>query len=389
MQTVKENSIRMFLLRPAVRWALYLVGWAVFGWALWQLFLISDLYSETPMYVRRAVYRISLAFYLFGFFVPVIFALSHRFSFEKKAWYWSILVHAIAAILLAALHVYLMDLFIDRPRRIPSFFPGAPGVPPRGQLRGQQPDASLIVFLAVLRNLNAAFFGYWIVLGFANGVKYYKKYQERALHATRLETQLASAQLQALKDQLRPHFLFNALHTLSSLIYEDVRAADKMIRQLSDLLRLALDNSGRQFVPLREEIAFLNLYLEIMKTRFQDRLQAEIEIEPDALDLQVPNLILQPLVENAIKHGFEQDGGGGVVKVSAKKREGKVLEIAVIDSGPGLKIPESEAFAKGVGLKNTVERLAQIYGSKRLLTLENQASKGLKVKLRIPIETNL
>src|SRR5262249_32977164 len=155
------------------------------------------------------------------------------------------------------------------------------------------------------------------------------------LKASQLEARLAQAQLQALKSQLHPHFFFNTLHAISSLMRKDIEAADRMLTRLSDLLRLTLENVGAQETTLRQELDFLEGYLEIEQTRCRDRLQVKIEIEPETLDARVPNLILQPLVENAVRHGVAPRAAPGRIEISARRVGGK-LEMQVRDNGAGL-----------------------------------------------------
>jgi sensor histidine kinase YesM len=200
-----------------------------------------------------------------------------------------------------------------------------------------------------------------------------------------LEGQLSQAQLQALKMQLHPHFLFNTLHSISALLNKDKEAARQMIARLGDFLRLTLENSGAQEVTLQQEIEFLVCYLEIQRIRFQDRLTTSLDVEAEALDAQVPNLILQPIVENAIRHGISQRSTPGRIEIQAKHRNG-VLRIQVRDNGPGLPVNRSheKLFQKGLGLANTQTRLERLYGGEHRFELTNDPAGGLIVTLEIP-----
>ena len=184
--------------------------------------------------------------------------------------------------------------------------------------------------------------------------------------------------------QLNPHFLFNCLHSISSLMHQDVEGADRMITQLGDLLRAALANSDTQEVPLRQELDFLRRYLEIEQTRFGDRLAVIMEIAPDTLDAQVPNLILQPLVENAIRHGIEPHAKAGRVELRARRQDGS-LALEVQDSGAGLRAGASAN--EGVGLSNTRARLRELYGASHQFELQDASDGGLRVRLRIPFRS--
>src|SRR5690606_36019960 len=180
--------------------------------------------------------------------------------------------------------------------------------------------------------------------------------------AARLEKHLVEAQLQTLQRQLQPHFLFNTLHAISALMHRDVDAADRMLSRLSDLLRLSLDTVGRQLIPLKAEIDFLTRYLQIEQARLGERLTVEWDVEDDTLDGLVPNLVLQPLVENAIKHAIALKSEGGAVRISAR-REGEMLRMEVQDSGSGPSDSGLQSLKTGIGLSNTRARLTHHYGA--------------------------
>ena len=176
---------------------------------------------------------------------------------------------------------------------------------------------------------------YWAVVGLSHALDFHRESQEQRLAAAQLGTRLAEARLQSLQSQLNPHFLFNTLHTISALMHRDTEAADAMLARLSDLLRLSLDRISTQQVTLKEEMDFLQKYIEIERTRFGDRLEVRIDIEPETLDASVPNLLLQPLVENAIRHGIAQKVGGGLLEIKAAREENELC-LLVRDTGPGL-----------------------------------------------------
>lgn len=216
---------------------------------------------------------------------------------------------------------------------------------------------------------------------------YYRESRARELRTAQLEAQLAQAQLQALQAQIHPHFLFNALNTISTVIYEDVRAADTMIARLSDFLRHSLNASRSQEVTLGEELNFLNLYLDIMRPRFEDRLRVEFEVSQGISNALLPKLILQPLVENSIKHAA--DPISGLVNIAIKaSRENGSLRVEVRDDGPGLSGKFREVAGNGVGLTNTAERLKKLYGSNHELTLQNSIDGGLLVSVKLPYHTH-
>ena len=248
------------------------------------------------------------------------------------------------------------------------------GVPAADMLRRRQ-----ILLPAIGVETFGNFIIYALIVCGHYAYDYYQKYREREMRSVELEGRLAQAELQNLKMQLHPHFLFNTLHTISVLMMRDVNLANRMLIRLSDLLRITLDNTGSQMVPLKQELDFLRGYLEIEQTRFQDRLTVDIDVQPAALDAPVPNLILQPLVENAIRHGIATRPGAGTIQLRATT-DGPVLRLQVRDDGPGL----DGSFKKGIGLTNTEARLRQLYGTQHSFDIRNSAAGGVEVTITIP-----
>ena len=230
------------------------------------------------------------------------------------------------------------------------------------------------------KNFDWEMMTYWAVIGLSHALDFHRESQERELTAAQLRTRLAEANLQALQRQLHPHFLFNTLNTISALMHRDTEAADAMLERLGDLLRLTLDRVGTQHVSLKDELDFLRKYLEIEKTRFGERLQVHIEVDLATLDAAVPNLVLQPLVENALRHGIGPKIGGGRVDIIAR-RDGQDLWLEVRDNGVGL---TSDAFHKGVGLTNTRSRLEHLYGDRYRFECHTPPGGGLLVTVVIP-----
>jgi two-component system, LytTR family, sensor kinase len=224
---------------------------------------------------------------------------------------------------------------------------------------------------------------YWAVVGLSHAFDFHRESQERELTAAQLRTRLAEANLQALQRQLHPHFLFNTLNTISALMHRDTQAADAMLERLGDLLRLTLDRIGTQHVSLKDELDFLRKYLEIEKTRFGERLHVHIEVDLDTLDAKVPNLVLQPIVENALRHGIGPKIGGGRVDISAR-RDGDDLWLEVRDNGVGL---TTDAFHNGVGLTNTRSRLEHLYGDRFRFECHTPPGGGLLVSVVIPFSS--
>jgi LytS/YehU family sensor histidine kinase len=254
---------------------------------------------------------------------------------------------------------------------------------------------------------------YGAVGGLAHAVHFYRRFRERERRALLLESNLANARLDALRAQLQPHFLFNSLNAIAALLRRDPRLAEATLLSLSELLRLALRQSERQEIALREELEFVRRYLEIQQTRFGDRLRVEQDIEAAALDCAVPTLLLQPLVENAIRHGLEPDGNAGLVRLTARKQDGRLV-LTVEDDGAGFATqaggisdrkaivlqagPDSSPVAgspppgarhaarsgTGIGLTNLRARLETLYGTRQALELGPRPGGGVTVRIEIP-----
>ncbi|MEP7338066.1 MAG: histidine kinase, partial [Acidobacteriota bacterium] len=224
---------------------------------------------------------------------------------------------------------------------------------------------------------------FWAMIALIHAFEFHRRYRQREFETARLQTQLAESRLEALTAQLHPHFLFNTLQGISTLMHRNVKAADAMLSRLSDLLRQTLQRGERQEAPLHEEIEMLDHYVEISRERFKNRLVFETQISSEARAALVPFFILQPLVENALQHGIARRAGIGRVCVSAK-RQGEMLHLSVTDDGPGLTKEERAFPREGIGLSNTRQRLRQLYGDGQSLTLKTPAEGGLRVELIIP-----
>ncbi len=223
---------------------------------------------------------------------------------------------------------------------------------------------------------------YWAIVGLSHALLYYRESRARELRAAQLETRLVAAQLSSLQQQLHPHFLFNTLHAISTLMHRDVDAADRVLIQLSDLLRITLEHLGRQEITLGAELGALSKYVAIEQTRFADRLVVGFEIQPETLDCMVPSLLLQPLVENAIKHGVARKSGAGHVDIRAR-REGDKLRLEVRDDGAGLTEDALTALQKGIGVSTTRARLQHLFGADYRFEFHRLAQ-GLAVVVAVP-----
>ncbi|HEV7590463.1 MAG TPA: histidine kinase [Longimicrobium sp.] len=290
-----------------------------------------------------------------------IFWVALRFRFTRRAWPLAVVVHAAGAVA-AALGNILFNLAMAR-----VLSPGDPGQ-----------------FESYFRTTFFTDFEWYLLLvGAAYTVDYYRRLRAREVHAARLDESLAAARLEALKMQIQPHFLFNTLHTISELVHEDPYAAERMIVRLADLLRLTVDNAQTHEVTLAQEVEFLEAYLEIQRTRFQDRLQVEVAMGPGTAGARVPNLVLQPLVENAIRHGAASLGGLGRISVKSERR-GERLRMEVHDNGPGPHPDPRPGGRQGVGVRNTRERLEQMYGQGGRLELTHCPVGGTIAAVEIP-----
>jgi two-component system, LytTR family, sensor kinase len=229
---------------------------------------------------------------------------------------------------------------------------------------------------------------YGAIVGAGRAVHYYARFQERAVRALELEKLLVQSQLQALRMQLEPHFLFNALNTISAHVESDPRAARRMIEELGELLRFSLESHEKQEVPLSEELALLNRYLAIQRARFEDRLRIELDVPAEALEAYVPSQLLQPLVENALRHGLAPRAAGGCVRIEAARR-GSELRLRVVDDGVGLAGGSTQGTV-GRGLWITRQRLARLYpGGRARLDIRNGVPSGAIVEVTVPWRTDL
>jgi signal transduction histidine kinase len=335
-----------------------------------QAYRLTTLNLRTPMDIEVGKL---LLLNLVYWYVPatlstVIFRLGYRFRLDGPRFLRALLVHAGSAMAYSVVHCALMIAF--------RFLLWTDA--------GKVPTVAWTSFVQrqYLLNLDYTLMTYTTVLALAYALHYSRESQARAVKEAQLETRLVEARLRTLQAELQPHFLFNTLHAISSLVHTNPDGADRMISRLSDLLRLTFDRSGAPRIPLQEELEFLQKYLEIEQTRFHDRLSVRFEIDPETLDAEVPRLILQPLVENAIKHGVSPKPGAGLVQISTK-RQGENLWIEVSDNGVGLTAGARAQLRSGVGLSNTRDRLECLYGDAHRIEFSDEA-RGLAVRLLFP-----
>src|SRR5215469_7493125 len=354
------------------RAALLFCGWTLVSIIFAGISYAAAIGENNKEFGFGSALRLNLVqFYLWAILSPFVFRFSRRFPIELRPLnIRNLLLYFPALISFAGIHqaLHLAVLWSITPR-----------------WRQKYP--------ALMDCYRAYFaFGFYIDLIIAlliviavHALLYYQNFRASELAQSSLKTQLAEAQLTALKMQLHPHFLFNTLHSISSLVLEDPQKANSMIARLGDFLRLTIDNSEQQLVTLKEETEFLRCYLDIEQVRFGDRLAVAFDLEPQTLSAQVPHLILQPVVENAIQHAIAPRAAQGQINIEAKRLD-SLLRIAVSDNGPGLTSNAIPSAKKCVGLTNVRTRLQQIYGPDFRFELMNGRNGGLTVVMEIPFQ---
>ncbi len=310
------------------------------------------LYREIPVWV------------IWGAFAPLIARLVRRYPLGGDDGYSNLLIHIPAGATFSFINIFLVV-------SVASILREDIGTRPFWETVNATFKNYFAITIAVYAFLLTAY----------HALDYYRAYRSRELAASQLEASLARARLDVLRMQIHPHFLFNTLHGISGLMAKDVPAARRMIARLSDLLRLSLENDGAQEISLDGELELLDKYVEIQQMRFGDRLRVDIRVEPALRRVRVPRLILQPLVENAIRHGIARHAGMGIVEIEGRS-EGESIYIVVRDNGPGL---GGAPLREGIGLANTRERLAQLYGTGQSFTIENGADGGAVVTIMLPL----
>jgi signal transduction histidine kinase len=349
-------------------WALLLVIWTAFGLLLAGQQTIASTLRGAPIPWPTSLVQWMPVAYGWALATPAILWLGRRFQFRAETWKRSALVHA------AACCVLVFVLSLGYTLHVVHLLPAA---------GADRPPFDRAVQLFVAWLLWDGFL-YWTVLSVGYVAEHARRLRAHELRTSQLETQLVEAELDALKLQLQPHFLFNALHTIGSLVRTgDRENAVRVVAGLGDLLRRVLDGARRQEVPLSQELEFARAYLEIERIRFRDRLAVHVAAEDGVGDPAVPHLLLQPLVENAIRHGIAPRAAGGRVDVRAR-RVGADLEVVVRDDGPGAGNGDAGAARPGVGLANTRARLARLYGAGGTLDVSDAAGGGVEVRVRLP-----
>ncbi|HKK43929.1 MAG TPA: histidine kinase [Balneolaceae bacterium] len=360
----KTKTTRLFI-------ALGIVCW---------LFLFMTTVSRTYAYYLHENMEMDLAFILMRalliwgiplFFIPIFIKLARKFPIDGALSYRNGFIHFGMSLAFVPIHaalyrtIMLIRYFLLHPKEIQL-----------GWAYFFEPFMTIMTWLVIIGPL-----GYWLTVGAWHFKMYYDQFRERQLRNTRLESELSSIRLQVLKIQLHPHFLFNTLHNINSLMYEDANKAKQMLSLLKQFLQISLTKMDRQLLPLSDELEFTEIYLQIIQTRFSDRLTIKRAIERDTLSVRVPGLVLQPLVENAVRHGISKKIRPGIIKIISR-RNGDMYQLIVEDNGPGL----PEKHEHGVGLNNIRQRLEQLYTHYRF-DLERSELGGLKVVIEIPYQS--
>jgi sensor histidine kinase YesM len=331
-----------------------------------NVYLLRPYLKEEVSYLRSLIEEINM-WLPWALLTPLIMKVGRRYSLTRLRWYQFVPVHIGSALVFSGLATAADFGFFQLTARL--------------GITRQYPLSYIFS-----KGFHYEVLTYAWILTVIYIVDFYRKYRDRETVAAQLESKLAQANLQMLKMQVHPHFLYNTLHAISALVYDDPEAADRMIIRLSELLRLTLEHKGDQEVAVHEEMEFLKLYLEIMKTRFAERLRVSLDVDPDAEIGLIPAFLLQPLVENAIRHGILPRKGGGRVTVRVRRNK-TALAMEVEDDGPGFAAEGISILQKGFGLGNTEERLRCLYGADQRLILKNSSTGGALVRVEIPFHT--
>ena len=310
---------------------------------------------------------------------PFVFLIACRYPIQRRAWRRRVVLYIVGGFFFTLAHVFLRGLTYKVWDVATASYASAIWNSHAHVLKIRWDLFQSLFFYNVVDDITGT---YVPIVLIAHVMSYYTSFRQRELRASQLQAQLAKARLQALKSQLQPHFLFNTMHSISALMLTDVRAADRMMTRLSDLLRMSLEAEGTQVIALSHELDFVNCYLEIEKIRFEERLNIIWDISPETLDAQVPHLLLQPLVDNAVKHGIARLPAAGQIRITVKSQGGE-LQLEISDNGPGF--GEAGSFQHtGLGLRITRERLESLYGQDQSMELLRPPEGGSTVRVSIP-----
>ena len=374
IQTVKQPRERTRETSQATVWLIIVAIWALLG-LIYAGPIYFDVEAEGMGHAAWRIFTWGILTYLaWAPLTPVIVWLARRFSLVGDAWRRNLAIHLPAFLLISAVHSAAATLINITIKPFDNM--------------GEGPTDFWSRFVSRLKfQFVSDLLIYGGVIGICYALDYYRKYREREFQATRLEAQLAQAQLDSLRMQLHPHFLFNTLNNIVGLVRDNKnQTAVSMLVGLSDLLRHTLEHSSKQEVELRQEISFIKLYLSIQQMRFSDRLRIQYDIPPATTRALVPNLILQPLTENALRHGFANSADSGVIGISSALENGH-LRLTVYDDGAGLPDDWQLKGSAGIGLANTAARLQQLYDDDHQFEIRNRPAGGVEVTIVFPFRT--
>ncbi len=354
------------------------------AWGLWGALVL--LFAAPLGLAGRVSWSEALKFggsfwALWLLFLPAVTWLSFRFPIERRRLFRNAGLYVLGCLLVVGTN-RLGSRALDHLSR-PTESPANQGRLAASTLTKLGPPGALGVFFGLRATLDVLV--YWSLVGICQAIVSFRSAQERERRAAELEASLASAKLQALRMQINPHFLFNTLNSIATLVYVNPRAADEMLGDLSELLRRSLDSMEEQEIPLAQELDFIGTYISIEQKRFGERLRVEWNVPDELMRALVPALILQPLVENALRHGLEPRRGPGLVSIGAKQ-EGRHLHLVVRDDGRGL--PESArdgSGRRGLGLGNVQARLQGLYGEGHSFSIGRAEPRGCRVDIRLPL----
>ena len=361
---------------PLLKWMVIVALWAFLG-LVYSAPIYLEVRAEGMAHAASRVFTWGILLWVaWAPLTPPMIWLARRYSLVVGSWKRTLPIHLPAFLILSSLHsaaavavVLIVKPFDDMGESPKEFWPR--------------------FFSRMKGSFGADLLVYGAVVGVCYAIDYYRKYREHEFIASQLEAQLAQAQLDSLRMQLHPHFLFNTLNGIVGLVRDNKNeAAVSMLVGLSDLLRHALEHSDEQEVELKDELSFTELYLKIQQMRFSDRLQIDFDIDPSLMNAMVPNLLLQPLLENALRHGIGRSTEAGWIRISAKRENGSLL-ITVSDNGAGLPSNWQMKTSSGIGLANTAARLQQHYGENHRFDIHNRDKGGVEVEVVIPTRSNL
>jgi two-component system LytT family sensor kinase len=350
--------------RRLLDWALILAAWTLIVLTFSVQAYVFAVARGRPDNFWHEFLTASSDWYIWAALTPLVLFLCRRFRITSKTWRSAVPLHLVAGVVLSFLQLATqvrLNFIVNAGYTMPYW--------------------RVIYFFATFKG-HINLLTYWVIVALNHGIYYYEQSRARELAWSRLETDLANAQLQVLNMQLHPHFLFNTLHSISTLISEDPETARQMVLKLSDLLRASLNKIEQPAVPLQQELELLECYISIEQTRFKDRLTIEREIDPNTLACEVPTMILQPLVENAIRHGIGKHRQADRISIVVRRSNGRLLlevqnRIGSVENG-------GPAPVRGIGLSNTRARLEQLYSNHHSFEIANRKGGGVAVRLSLP-----